>query len=202
MSPPVGQWLLGSDDDGYGYIVDDGNSDSAPLTIDELLSIGVWGSAQVVLLDNQMAAQPGAVMPRADAQGRSLDINLHIPPVPGGDRQRGLTVVVFDLPKSGSRVYVSMKDLYGALGMTAFGGKSYLWIDHLLSRWEKRFDAFRMAAQVLRSKPFKTNNLPSELHDHRSLDFVSVSLVGLLALLAPWAYQASRQLGGLGDPDR
>ena len=59
-----------------------------------------------------------------------------------------LDVAWFDFAKEGSRIYISIKHIYRAIGSKAHGGKSYLWIDHNIEKWIARMERFGFKLQI------------------------------------------------------
>jgi hypothetical protein len=101
---------------------------------------------------------------------------------------------------SGSRLFVSMRSLFQTLALEGYKGEYSTWICSQRPRWDRFWHKLLGSGQMVFSTwiSSRSSHRKGMSFAERCLPHTSVSLVGLLALLARFAYD-DRQTGGLEE---
>lgn len=104
----------------------------------------------------------------------------------------------FTMARMGCHLFWHMSSLYSALGMSQFGGRSYMWLNHQWSKWETFIQRKGFAVSKHLIKPAgEGESAPKPLDE--TADFRSASTLALLALLCQWCWAPDAR-GGVRDP--
>lgn len=105
--------------------------------------------------------------------------------------------------RTGDRLHVSLYDTMAVLGL-AVGPTRSKYVYTMWPSWERFLTRIGLEGCLRRAAPTaKQRQADTPGHEERNASFPTVSLIGLLAIVARWAFTTSKKKGGLSnDEDR
>ena len=191
----AGAWELGFEEDGVGFCFSiDGEEE--PLVFSDLLERSVWqrpkGDGEGVELGVKTPTSSGPVPLASMMAARRLEeLVLRVGPARADTVFR---VTNYVLPRQGCHLFWHFASVYKSLGMSQYGGRSYVWLNHQWARFYNLLERGQwLAKKHLLMCP---SGAAADQFVQDQADCRCGSTTALVVLLASWAW-AKEAHGGL-----
>lgn len=196
-------WALDFDSEGFAFAHDcDDESDGSILWAEDLFDFVLYtaSSGEEVIVSSSSTSDEGAGMQNVfmrEFRAKYVESEAYMTFGPF-KKMHAVALCIAKCPRMGSRIFLSLKDLYSLMALDQFNGDSWRWISGSKMRWAAAFQKLGLEGHFQSSSACKRGSRSSAQpadDEGPMCPFNGVSPHGLFWLASRWADFGERRCG-------